>query len=99
MGDLNSGGGGSVHWHVRVKNPKPGVPPDSNDGMTHYFGADEGGNIGERFSVSIKLPHGLNLDTFKAELDVTGNRVVFTLPIEDDKDQIHIHWPNKGGTT
>jgi dihydroxyacetone kinase-like predicted kinase len=102
MGDLNSGGGGSVLWHINVKNQKP-VPPavTKDDGRFHIYGADEGGKKGQHFTVRIKLQQGETLDAFKAKLKKVGNKVVFTVPISTKKDlsQIHIHWPDKGKAT
>ena len=95
-----TGGGGSVHWHINVKNQKPVFGPQKNDGRFHIYGADEGGKKGQRFTVKIKLAKGETLDDFKAKLKKVGTKVVFTLPISGKKDlsQIHIHWPDKGKT-
>ena len=43
MGDQNTGGGGSVHWHINVKNQKPVFVSHKDDGRFHTYGADEGG--------------------------------------------------------
>lgn len=98
MGDQNTGGGGSVHWHINVKNQKPAFGPYKDDGRFHIVGADEGGKNGQLFTIKIKLPKGETLDDFKSKLKKEGDRVVFTLPISAKKDlsQIHIHWPDKG---
>lgn len=101
MGDQNTGGGGSVHWHINFKNQKPVFFSQKDDGRFHTYGADEGGKKGQRFTVKIKLQKGETLDDFKAKLKKVGNKVVFTVPISAKKDlsQIHIHWPDKGKTT
>jgi hypothetical protein len=97
MGDLNSGGGGSVHWSINIKNPGPVTQPIKQpQGRYLTKGSDEGGKKGQSFTIRIKLPKRGSLIDFMKTLDQEGNRVVFKLPIENDKSQIHIHWPDKG---
>ena len=99
MGSGEVGGGGSVHWSITSKNPraKARIMKLTASGNFVETGVDEGGKVGQKFTIAIRLPNGDTLDDFKTRLRKKGNRIEFTLPIAADNKQVHISWPDKGG--
>jgi hypothetical protein len=104
MGDNNVGGNGSVEWSVDVNDPKWVVSSPKTPKGHRQGGADEGGQPGEQFEITIEVPvAAADKAVFVKSLgdalsDVTNNKqkVKLLLPIEQQNpDQIQIHWPNK----
>ena len=91
MGDNQVGGGGSVHWNIRVKDPKRAHNGPRSIGHG-WQGHDKDGDVGDWFTVSVKVPKGF-APRFEQHPTDPG-RLYFNLPIERDRSQIRISWGN-----
>lgn len=103
MAEGNFGGGGSVHWNVKVNNADPEEKkwPDSPpNGARRRAGVDQ--EHGDSFSVTVAPPGATfsNEDEFIAWLRSTGQLDVpkngtATFVVEIDRsggDQVQIRW-------
>ena len=109
MSDQNTGGDGSVRWSVDADNVKPGDSEDSDKGggKRHQHGLDQNGDVGDWFTVSIKVPAEIgDRNAYLAALrgddarwgikpdpNGPGARIYFNLRIERrTPDQIRVSW-------
>ena len=94
-GDSEEGGGGSFHWKVSANNAASTTVGQSQNGkQVDHIGSDADGKIdlGEKFTVSIKLPNGVLPEVFLNSRIIENGRVDFILPLEDDKTQVRVSW-------
>ena len=109
MSDQQTGGDGSVRWSVDADNVKPGDHEDSDKGggKRHQHGVDQSGDVGDWFTVSIKVPAEIG-DTnaylaalrgddarwgIKRDPNGPSARIYFNLRIErKTPDQIRVSW-------
>ena len=94
MGDSHTGGGGSVQWKINVRDLKREGKEKPSNGRTIVTGADITGDIGDDFTITIKLPAGMSLQDFINGLNWRPGSVSFDLRVTDDPRQITIHWPD-----
>ena len=98
MGDNNTGGGGSVQWSIDVKHAglKAADGTSTDMGQQNHGGHDLDGEVGDLFTVSIKVPGGDSAQAYinelKTKLSPDGNRIFFNLPIEKHDNQIRVSW-------
>jgi hypothetical protein len=94
MGDNQTGGGGSVQWRINARKPKR-HHSSQQSGTVSQSGADNGGQEGDLFTVTVRLPAGSNIEAFRESVrDVGNGKVAFDLTITTDPDQIVIKWPD-----
>ncbi len=91
MGDNQVGGGGSVHWNIRVHDPKKAHNEPHPTGRG-WRGHDKDGEVDDWFTVSVKVPEGFTPKFQRHPTD--PERVYFNLPIERNRNQIRISWGN-----
>jgi hypothetical protein len=99
MGEGQFGGDGSVKWEIENANddkaqfhhdPPNGHPERKVRGVDKKYGPD--------FVVSLKPPKGTSADDFKKDLEnggltIVDGRVVLRIPIEKEKRQVVVSWP------
>lgn len=105
-GDSQTGGGGSVYWTIDVdkldfvREETACQDGDGRGRRFHETGRDRDGVTGkDRFTISIKVPDDdKEAAIFRKMLQQASSqrgRVTFTLPIEDNPNQIRITWGNR----
>ena len=99
-GDNTPGGGGSVTWKIDADKVNKNETSDRHtgseaNGRHEQGGRDQDGELGENFTVSIKVPAGKTQQQFINGFVVAADgssRVYFNLKIENASDQIRISW-------